>query len=99
MVHLPDNTILLTSYAWMLLPEQAKTLARPHAEIGWGGWTFTFLGGFVMRSNNEGSDWEGPVYPPLYDPPYGGPLSAHACASVQPRGHDAGHATGGSTGS
>lgn len=62
MVQLDDGSLLVTSYAWMLLPEEALE----HVSIShrrWG-WPFTFLGGYLMRSCDRGRTWEGPIVPP-----------------------------------
>ena len=64
MVQLGDGSLLVTSYAWMLLPEQGiEHGLTPHGPGG-DGWAFTFLGGYVMRSRDVGRTWEGPIFPP-----------------------------------
>jgi hypothetical protein len=64
MVQLDDNSLLVTSYAWMLLPDtgiaHCTTDFNPQAY----GWTFTFLGGYLMRSTDGGHSWRGPIVPP-----------------------------------
>lgn len=64
MVQLQDGSLLVSSYAWMLLPEEGVSQAA--AEPRWRvyGWPFTFLGGYLMRSTNGGRSWQGPIIPP-----------------------------------
>lgn len=63
MVQLDDGTLLVTSYAWMLLPAEGVERATGKRPAPFG-WSFTFLGGYLMRSFNGGMEWEGPVLPP-----------------------------------
>ena len=64
MVQLDDGTLLVTSYAWMLLPQQGIEHAASDTRHQVYGWTFTFLGGYLMRSRDQGRTWEGPIIPP-----------------------------------
>jgi hypothetical protein len=64
MVELDDQSILLGSYAWMLLPEP-KDPRQLKSMTGTGGWHFTFLGGYLLRSSDGGRHWEGPILPPV----------------------------------
>ena len=63
MVELDDGSLLVTSYAWMVLPEEAigHALLPPGKRVY--GWAFTFLGGYLMRSADGGVSWEGPIAP------------------------------------
>ena len=63
MIQLDDGTLLVSSYAWMLLPEEGveHSAGSLHPIFGW---KFTFLGGYLMRSFDAGSTWEGPILPP-----------------------------------
>src|SRR5690606_5339251 len=57
---LKDGTILCAGYGWAPIRDEALShLKKPyfHADGA------VFLGGFVLRSKNEGNDWEGPFYP------------------------------------
>lgn len=63
MVQLDDGSLLMTSYAWMLLPEEGVE----HEGLERGriyGWRFTFLGGYIMQSQDAGRTWQGPILPP-----------------------------------
>ena len=61
MVQLRDGTILCTSYAWSRLqPEAIARLKQPIARAG----DFVFLGGYLMRSQDGGNSWQGPIIPP-----------------------------------
>jgi sialidase-1 len=63
MVQLDDGSLLVSSYAWMLLPEEGveKADGTLHPVFGW---KFTFMGGYLMRSFDVGHSWEGPILPP-----------------------------------
>lgn len=64
LVQLDDGTLLVTSYAWMLLPEEGVAQAAEETRHQVFGWKFTFLGGYLMRSFDAGQTWEGPILPP-----------------------------------
>jgi hypothetical protein len=64
MVQLDDGALLVTSYAWMLLPQEGIEHITSEKKIQIYGWTFTFLGGYLMRSRDRGRTWEGPILPP-----------------------------------
>ena len=74
-----DGTLLCASYGWTFLSEEArKSLPYPTFESGGA----TFLGGYLLRSNDKGKTWEGPLYPPDISPeknftPTGKPLPAY----------------------
>lgn len=59
MVQLRDGTILCTSYAWAPLADTSK-LKQPFASHA----GFVFLGGYLMRSDDGGASWQGPIVPP-----------------------------------
>jgi hypothetical protein len=61
MVQLRDGSILCASYAWMLQrPEDISKLKQPFARHG----NFVFLGGYLVRSEDGGRSWVGPIVPP-----------------------------------
>ena len=64
MVELDDGSLLVASYTWMLLPEQGIKHASVPIRKQPYGWAFTFLGGYIMRSCDDGLSWEGPILPP-----------------------------------
>ena len=64
MVQLDDGSLLVTSYAWLLLPEQGVEKSEGTLHRVFGCWPFTFMGGYLMRSFDVGQTWEGPILPP-----------------------------------
>ena len=65
MVQLDDGSLLVTSYAWMLLSKDAVEHDNFHEwQPIYGSWYFTFLGGYIMRSPDAGRTWQGPILPP-----------------------------------
>ena len=64
MVQLQDGSLLVSSYAWMLLPQEgvSQAAAEPRWQVY--GWPFTFLGGYLVRSTDGGRSWQGPIVPP-----------------------------------
>ena len=64
MVELDDGSLLVSSYAWMILPEEGWD----HVREGGGhlvySWPITFLGGYLVRSRDDGRTWQGPIVPP-----------------------------------
>ncbi len=59
---LRDGTLLCTSYGWAFVrPEGVTNLKQPIAEIPDG---VVFLGGYIIRSLDNGNSWQGPFYPP-----------------------------------
>lgn len=61
LLQLKDGTILCTSYGWAIVRKDGlPNLKKPYLHAGWG----TFLGGYVLRSVDGGSNWQKPVYPP-----------------------------------
>jgi len=64
MVQLQDGSLLVSSYAWMLLPQEGVEQAAAEARWLIYGWPFTFLGGYLVRSTDGGRTWQGPIIPP-----------------------------------
>lgn len=64
MIELDDGSLLVSSYAWMLLPEQGVERSEGRVSRVFECWPFTFLGGYLMRSFDAGRNWEGPILPP-----------------------------------
>lgn len=61
LLRLRDGTLLCTSYGWAPVRAGAlDSLKRPflHADGA------VFLGGYVLRSTDNGKSWKGPIYPP-----------------------------------
>lgn len=79
-LQLKDGTLLCTSYGWTpLSAEELGSIKEPHVIAGQG---FVFLGGYVVRSTDGGSSWQGPYYPPHISPeinfsPLGNPIPAY----------------------
>ena len=67
MVQLDDGTLLVSSYAWLLLPEEGVEHASKEMLLPAFGWKFTSLGGYLMRSCDAGHSWQGPILPPQLD--------------------------------
>ena len=60
MVQLRNHSILCSSYGWALLqPDAAGKLKGVH-RLG----NFVFLGGYLLRSTDDGHSWQGPIVPP-----------------------------------
>lgn len=58
---LKDGTILCASYGWSFLRDDGlKNLRKQHFQSGDG----TFLGGYIVRSTDNGKTWSDPIYPP-----------------------------------
>lgn len=60
LLRLRDGTLLCASYGWAFLREDAKVpeetaIHRTNA---------AFLGGYLIRSEDNGKTWQGPIYPP-----------------------------------
>jgi sialidase-1 len=66
LLKLKDGTILCTSYGWAFVREAGlENLKQPVFQNREGS---VFLGGYVLRSSDNGNTWDGPYYPP-YIPP------------------------------
>jgi hypothetical protein len=60
-----DGTLLCTSYGWaQLRPEVAAKLRQPVRQSVRDHGTFTFMGGYILRSEDGGRSWQGPLIPP-----------------------------------
>ncbi len=79
LLQLSDGTLLCTSYGWAFIREDGfQNLKKPYMQADLG----TFLGGYMIRSTDGGSTWQGPIYPPhlsseVYYNAYGIPLPAY----------------------
>ena len=61
LLRLRDGTLLCASYLWgFIRPEGMPKLDKPYAEAGGA----VFLGGYLLRSVDNGKTWGQPVYPP-----------------------------------
>jgi sialidase-1 len=80
LLQLRDGTLLAASYGWAFIkPEVVAKLKPPVFEIVPG---VIFLGGFLVRSEDGGRVWQGPIYPPHIAPEinhdlHGRPLPAY----------------------
>jgi sialidase-1 len=62
LLQLRDGTILCTSYGWAFVRENGiPNLKQPYVESMKG---TIFLGGYYLRSTDQGKTWNGPFYPP-----------------------------------
>lgn len=55
-----DGSILCASYLWTWLDRQAGAQSLGTVELG----QYVFQGGYLMRSEDGGRSWKGPIYPP-----------------------------------
>ncbi|GGG73190.1 hypothetical protein GCM10007415_00700 [Parapedobacter pyrenivorans] len=61
LLKLSDGTLLCTSYGWAPVREEAlDSLKKPFFYAGGA----VFLGGYVLRSEDDGKSWQGPIDPP-----------------------------------
>ncbi|WP_286833420.1 sialidase family protein [Sphingobacterium sp. UBA7038] len=61
LLRLRDGTLLCASYGWSFLRDDGlKKLKGIHFQSSDG----TFLGGYLLSSNDNGKTWQGPIYPP-----------------------------------
>ena len=61
MLPLKNGTLLCTSYGWQAVrPEGLPNLKQPYFQTG----GYVFLGGYLIRSVDDGKTWKGPSYPP-----------------------------------
>ena len=66
MVQLDDGALVVSSYAWMLLPGQAVEHADRNSMV-YECWPFVSLGGYLLRSTDNGRTWDGPIIPPEFE--------------------------------
>jgi len=68
MLQLRDGTIICSSYTWGLIRPDADSIIKQNISLHKGGKnympTFTFMGGYLVRSTDGGKTWAGPIYPP-----------------------------------
>jgi sialidase-1 len=79
LLQLRDGTLLCASYGWAFLRPDAGAPQHPNY---FNAGPATFLGGYVVRSNDGGKSWQGPFYPPSIAPeskinPLGDPIPAY----------------------
>ena len=60
LVQLQDGSILCASYAWA--PLHGDTFAKLKQPVARAG-DFAFLGGYLLRSKDDGQTWQGPIIP------------------------------------
>lgn len=60
MVQLKDGSIVCTSYLWTWMDRQGGAQSKGTNELG----QYVFQGGYLMRSEDGGKTWQGPIYPP-----------------------------------
>lgn len=61
LLQLRDETLICASYLWgFIRPEGILRLDKPYAEAGGA----IFLGGYLLRSTDNGKSWGQPIYPP-----------------------------------
>lgn len=61
LLQLRDGTLLCASYGWAFLRPDAGAPQHPNY---FNAGPATFLGGYIVRSNDGGKSWQGPYYPP-----------------------------------
>jgi hypothetical protein len=64
MVELDDSSLLVTSYAWMLIPPEGMDHRLADRGTRTSIWPFTFLGGYLLHSKDGGHTWSDPILPP-----------------------------------
>lgn len=60
MIQLRDGSIVCSSYGWSLLKPEAAEKIDSTLRHG----NFVFMGGYLLRSEDGGHNWEGPILPP-----------------------------------
>ena len=79
LLKLCDGTLLCTSYGHAVVKEEAvANIKQPVFNEGGN----VFLGGYILRSFDNGNTWEGPIYPPpvkggIYNNGMGRPMPAY----------------------
>lgn len=66
LLQLRDGTLLCTSYTWGMIRPDADSLLGGKLSLHGGGANlpkYTFLGGYLVRSDDGGTTWKGPIYP------------------------------------
>ncbi len=79
LLRLKDGTLLCTSYSWAPVKSEAvATMKKPvYSEGG-----FVAMGGYIVRSFDDGKTWSDPIYPPqvkggIYYDALGNPMPAY----------------------
>ena len=60
MIRLQGGSILCASYGWARVNGDARAANPKMVSVG----EFLFLGGYIMRSTDDGDTWQGPIIPP-----------------------------------
>jgi hypothetical protein len=60
MIRLQGGSILCASYGWARVNEDARAANPKTVSVG----EFLFMGGYIMRSTDDGNTWQGPIIPP-----------------------------------
>ncbi|MCX6229659.1 MAG: sialidase family protein [Bacteroidia bacterium] len=68
LLQLKDGTLICTSYIWSLIRPDADSVLNRKLTIVKGGksahsQSYTFLGGYLVRSTDGGQKWDAPIYP------------------------------------
>ncbi len=67
LLQLKDGTLICTSYTWGLIRPDADSILNRKLTIVQGEAAylpaFVFMGGYLVRSDNGGRTWQGPIYP------------------------------------
>lgn len=61
MVQMKDGTIVCTSYGWAQLPPEKLDTLKDANNIP----PYSFLGGYIVRSDDGAKTWKGPFIPPV----------------------------------
>ena len=60
MTQLRDGSIVCSSYAWARIEDEAAAKIDTSLRHG----NFVFMGGYLVRSEDGGASWQGPIVPP-----------------------------------
>jgi sialidase-1 len=60
LLQLRDGSLLCASYAWASVQPEAIARMNNVSRLG----NYVFLGGFLVRSKDDGRTWQGPIVPP-----------------------------------
>lgn len=78
LIRLQDGRLICASYGWAFVRESGLEKLKQPATVHQGG--VVFLGGYLLFSDDDGNEWEGPVYPP----PVQGELRFNAMGETLP---------------
>jgi sialidase-1 len=78
LLRLKDGTLICASYGWAFLRNNPTMTDK----VSMHGNDVAFLGGYLVRSTDNGASWTGPIYPPAIqndtrETPMGDPLPAY----------------------